>query len=291
MNRKFYEVSDKVFSFFIKLLSFISVLLLGFIIIFIIKEAFIVFKEVPLYKFVFLKGWKPTSTPFKLGIFPMVLGSIYVSMFSLIFALPIGLGAAILLSCIINKRIKNIIGIVIDLLAGIPSVIYGFFGLLVIVKYFEVSFNFPSGESVLAASILLSIMVLPYIISTCEESMEKALNNYKESSKSLGVSKWHMIRYLIIPSSKRAIISAIILAFSRAMGETMAVMMVIGNTPILPRLLSKAQTIPSLIALEMGGAQIDSMHYHGLFAAGLVLMIILFIINTLFYYLKRGFID
>ncbi|WP_432408402.1 phosphate ABC transporter permease subunit PstC [Wukongibacter sp. M2B1] len=291
MSKKIHMTLDGVFGIVVKGVSLLVVMLLGFIIIFVLKEAFLVFKEVPFYQFVFTKGWKPTSQPIKLGILPMILASIYVSLLAILFSLPIGLGTSIFLSFVVNKRLKRIIRIIVDLMAGIPSVIYGFFGLVVIVKFFEVKFDFTSGETVLSASILLSIMILPYIVSTCEESIEKVRNNYQSMSKALGVSKWYMIRHLILPSAKRAVISALILALSRALGETMAIMMVIGNSPIYPKLLGKAQTIPALIALEMGGAQIDSMHYHGLFAAGFILMLTLLIINTIFYYIRKNYID
>lgn len=291
LSKKIHMTLDGVFGIVVKGVSLLAVMLLGFIIIFVLKEAFLVFKEVPFYQFVFTKGWKPTSQPIKLGILPMILASIYVSLLAILFSLPIGLGTSIFLSFVVNKRLKRIIRIIVDLMAGIPSVIYGFFGLVVIVKFFEVKFDFTSGETVLSASILLSIMILPYIVSTCEESIEKVRNNYQSMSKALGVSKWYMIRHLILPSAKRAVISALILALSRALGETMAIMMVTGNSPIYPKLLGKAQTIPALIALEMGGAQIDSMHYHGLFAAGFILMLTLLIINTIFYYIRKNYID
>src|SRR5699024_9983822 len=137
---------------------------------------------------------------------------------------------------------------IIDILAGVPSVVYGFIGLLVLVKFFEIRYSFPSGESVLAGGILLSIMMLPFVISTCEESMKRIYETYLPSSNAIGVSKSYMIRKLILPNSKRSILASAVLALGRGMGETMAVMMVIGNSPIMPKLLGRAQTIPSLIA-------------------------------------------
>jgi len=182
---------------------------------------------------------------------------------------------------------KRFIRGIVDVLAGIPSVVYGFIGLLVLVKFFEVKFSFSSGESVLAGGIILSIMMLPYIISTCDESMEKVYKEYAQYSNALGVSKSYMIRKIVIPESRRSILASIVLALGRGMGETMAVMMVIGNAPIMPKLLKKCQTIPSLIALEMGMAEVGSLHYHSLFAAGFILMLILFIINIFLYFIKK----
>ena len=223
-----------------------------------------------------------------LPILPIILGTIYVSLIGILIALPIGVGSAVVLSSYTNERLKRVIRSVIDILAGIPSVVYGFVGLLVLVKFFEVKFSFASGESVLAGGILLSIMMLPFIISTCDESMEKVYSDYYQYSSALGVSKSYMIRKIILPESRKSILVAIVLALGRGMGETMAVMMVIGNAPIMPSLLKKCQTIPSLIALEMGMAEVGSLHYHALFASGFVLIIILFIINIILYFIKKS---
>lgn len=291
MTRKLRWMIEKGFRFFLYFFCFISLVILGFIMFFIVKESLSIFKEISFIDFLFTKGWKPLAEPIKLGILPMILASLYVSLLALLISLPLGVGMAIFLSVIMDQRKRKVCKPMIDLLAGIPSVVYGFFGLLVIVKFMEVNFSFSTGESVLSAGILLSIMILPYIISTYDESMIKVINNYQVSSNALGVSKWHMVRFLILPGTLSAIISAGILGLSRAMGETMAVMMVIGNTPLYPRLLGKAQTIPTLIALEMGGAQVDSMHYHALFAAGFVLMLLLFVINIIFYFLRKTYLE
>ena len=194
---------------------------------------------------------------------------------------------AVVLSCYTNRNVKRLIRGIVDILAGVPSVIYGFVGLLVVVKFFEVNLSLASGESVLSGGIVLSVMLLPFIVSTCDESMEKIYREYSQSSRALGVSKSYMIRNLLLPASKRSILASVVLALGRGMGETMAVMMVIGNAPIVPRLLGKAQTIPSLIALEMGMAEVGSLHYHALFASGFVLMIMLLIINGLLYVIKN----
>ncbi|WIV12217.1 phosphate ABC transporter permease subunit PstC [Proteiniborus sp. MB09-C3] len=283
-----YRILDKAFSIIIKLLTLFSLLLLAFVIIFIFKESFVFFKEVSIFKFISGRIWNPLSSPDKLSILNIILGTLYVAFVAIVIALPIGVGSALLLSGYIKGRRRTIIRGIIDILGGIPSVVYGFIGLLVLVKFFEVKFDFPTGESVLAGGILLSLMVLPYIISTCDETMEKVYNSHLSSSQALGVSNNYFIRKLVLVESKKGIIAAVVLALGRAMGETMAVMMVIGNAPMAPKLLGKAQTIPSLIALEMGMAEVGSLHYHGLFAAGFVLMIMILIINIIIYYVKRS---
>ncbi len=279
---------EKIFSFFVRGCAFFSVSLLAFILFFIIKESIPIFKKVSIFQYLFGTGWRPLSNPPSFSIFPMILSTLYVSIVAIIIALPIGVGCALFLANFIKEEIKEIIKTLIHILAAIPSVIYGFIGLLVLVKFFENYFSLSSGESILCGGILLSIMILPYIISTCEESMTKIHKKYKISSCALGVSKWHMVYHLILPASRKSILAGTILALGRAMGETMAVMMVIGNAPIFPKLLGKGQTIPSLIALEMGSAQVESLHYHAIFASGLVLMVLLFIINIIFYYMKKN---
>lgn len=285
-----WKKSDKIFTYFIKSMTFLSFLILGFIIIFIIKESFPLFKEMTISDFILGKRWRPYSenNP-AIGIYNIIAATIYVAFIGTIIAFPFGVGCSIFLSCVVSEKIKNIIKPYIDILAGVPSVIYGFMGLVIIVKFFE-KLGRASGESVLAGGILLSIMILPFMIGTCEETMTVIRKKYENSSKSLGISKWYMISELILPASVKSIFVAVILSLSRALGETMAVMMVIGNAPIFPKLLGKSQTISSLIALEMGMVEVGSIHYNALFTSGLVLMIMILGINISINYFKRKFI-
>ncbi len=281
------KIREKIFEILIKMLTLFSVLILAFVVIFIFKESLTFFKEVSLLKFITGRKWNPLGPPEELSILNIIWGTVYVSLVAIAIALPIGIGTAVVLSCYTNRNVKRLIRGIVDILAGVPSVIYGFVGLLVVVKFFEVNLSLASGESVLSGGIVLSVMLLPFIVSTCDESMEKIYREYSQSSRALGVSKSYMIRNLLLPASKRSILASVVLALGRGMGETMAVMMVIGNAPIVPRLLGKAQTIPSLIALEMGMAEVGSLHYHALFASGFVLMIMLLIINGLLYVIKN----
>lgn len=281
------KIREKIFEILIKMLTLFSVLILAFVVIFIFKESLTFFKEVSLLKFITGRKWNPLGPPEELSILNIIRGTVHVSLVGIAIALPIGIGTAVVLSCYTNRNVKRLIRGIVDILAGVPSVIYGFVGLLVVVKFFEVNLSLASGESVLSGGIVLSVMLLPFIVSTCDESMEKIYREYSQSSRALGVSKSYMIRNLLLPASKRSILASVVLALGRGMGETMAVMMVIGNAPIVPRLLGKAQTIPSLIALEMGMAEVGSLHYHALFASGFVLMIMLLIINGLLYVIKN----
>lgn len=286
-----YQKFEKVFAVFSRIFTLISIVLLFLVIIFITKESMLIFREINLFAFMSGLEWKPLASEPKLAILPMILATFYVSIVAVLISLPIGIGCALELAVLENEKLKEFFTAILGVLAGIPSVIYGFIGLLVVVKFLEKNLMIAAGESMLAGGIVLAVMVLPYIVSSALETMEKTYEKYKEPSLALGVSKSYMIRALILPHAKGAILTSIILAFARAMGETMAVMMVIGNSPILPKLLGKGETIPALIALEIGTAGLDSLHYHALFTAGFVLMIFLIFLNALFYLIKKKFIS
>lgn len=254
---------------------------LAFVIYFIVREALPLFYEVSLEEFLFGKRWMPIDftgeTAF--GIFNFLAATVFVSFVAMVLALAMGLGAAVYLSCQASDRARSYLYPVIDLLAGIPSVIYGFIGLVTLVRLFMRA-GVSTGSCVLAAGILLSVMLLPFLISSCSETMLAARRSYLPASQALGVSKWYTVAAVILPASWKNILLAVILAIGRAMGETMAVMMVMGNANLFPRLLGKGESIASLIALEMGTAVVGSTHYHALYAAGLVLLVLLCVINV-----------
>jgi len=239
----------------------------------------------------FLTGeeWFPTAKPVaQLGVKPLILGTLWVSLGAILFALPLGLAAAIFLSEIANSRIRNILKPLIELLAGIPSVVYGFFGLVVIVPLIQQIFDLPVGETGLAGSIILGIMALPTIITISEDSMGNTQRAMKEASLALCASKWQTIYKVVIPYSASGITAGAILGIGRAIGETMAVLMVTGNAAIIPTtLLEPVRTIPATIAAELGEAPNGGVHYQALFALGCILFIITLIINLLVEYISR----
>lgn len=279
---------DRLSSFLVGLLTAGAVSILAFLIIFIFLESLPAFREIGVLPLLTGTKWYPVAFGGQpaYGILPMLLATLYVSVIAVALALIMGIGMALYLSCVAGNRQRAVLGAFLDLLAGIPSVVYGFVGLMVIVKLFE-KLGRSAGESILAGGILLSIMILPYMVSACGETMLKLRRKYENASAALGVSKWYMAARLILPASGRSILVSMILATGRAMGETMAVMMVIGNAPKLPSLLGKGETIASLIALEMGMAEFGSVHYHALYAAGFVLMAVLCIINAVFSGIKN----
>ena len=282
-------IKDSFFKIIVKLISIISFFILFFVIIFIIKEALPLFQNLTIKEFIMGDRWRPISAKPGMGIFNIIVGTIYVGIVGVVIVLPFGIGVSIFLSCITSLKIRKFFKSAIDLLAGIPSVIYGFMGLIIVVKIFE-NFGRSSGESVLAGGIVLAIMLLPFMVSVLEETMTKLINKYKKESISLGVSKQYLVSELVLPLSIKSLVVALVLSFARALGETMAVMMVIGNAPIFPKLLGKTQTISSLIALEMGMVEVGSLHYSALFASAVVLMLILIIINIIIDYFRYKFI-
>ncbi len=225
--------------------------------------------------------WFPTAQPAaRMGVMPLLLGTLLVAFFSIVFALPLGLAAAIYLAEIANDRVRNILKPMIELLAGIPSVVYGFFGLVVIVPFVQEAFNLPVGETALAGSIVLGIMALPTIITVSEDALRTTPRYMKEASLALGATHWQTIKNVIVPYAASGITAAAILGIGRAIGETMAVLMVTGNSAIMPTsLLQPVRTITATIAAELGEAPFGGLHFKALFALGCILFLITLVIN------------
>ncbi len=227
------------------------------------------------------KEWYPTATPSaQYGLLPLLLGTIWVSLGAILLSLPFGIAVAVYLAEIASMRVRNFLKPLIELLAGIPSVVYGFFGLVVIVPFLQQTFKLPVGETALAGSIVLAIMALPTIITVAEDAMRTVPRATKEASLALGATQWQTIYRVIIPYAKSGITSAAVLGIGRAIGETMAVLMVTGNAAVIPHtLLEPVRTIPATIAAELGEASAGSGHYQALFALGCILFLITMIIS------------
>ena len=227
------------------------------------------------------KEWYPTATPSaQYGLLPLLLGTLWVSLGAILLSLPFGIAVAVYLAEISTMRVRNLLKPLIELLAGIPSVVYGFFGLVVIVPFLQESFKLPVGETALAGSIVLAIMALPTIITVAEDALRNVPRATKEASLALGATQWQTIYRVMIPYAKSGITSAAVLGIGRAIGETMAVLMVTGNAAVIPHsLLEPVRTIPATIAAELGEASAGSGHYQALFALGCILFLITMIIN------------
>ena len=225
--------------------------------------------------------WFPTATPApQFGFLPLIAGTLWVSFFAILFALPFGLAIAIYMSEVANPRVRNVLKPVVELLSGIPSVVYGFFGLIVIVPLLQQTFNLPVGESGLAGSIVLAIMALPTIITVSEDAMRNCPRSMREASLALGASQWQTVYKVVVPYSVSGIASGVVLGIGRAVGETMAVLMVTGNAAVIPHsILEPLRTIPATIAAELGEAPAGGAHYQALFLLGVVLFFITLLIN------------
>lgn len=227
------------------------------------------------------KEWFPTATPAPLfGILPLLAGTIWVSLFAILFALPFGISIAVYMSEVASPKVRNFLKPVIELLNGIPSVVYGFFGLIIIVPLLQQVFGLPVGESGLAGSLVLAIMALPTIVTVAEDAMRNCPRTLREASLALGATKWQTIYKVVIPSSMSGIASGVVLGIGRAVGETMAVLMVTGNAAVIPTsILEPLRTIPATIAAELGEAPAGGAHYQSLFLLGVILFFITFFIN------------
>ena len=223
----------------------------------------------------------PTATPAPLfGFLPLITGTLWVSLFAILIALPFGLSVSIYMSEVADSKVRSWLKPVIELLSGIPSVVYGFFGLIVIVPLIQKVFDLPVGESGLAGSIVLAIMALPTIITVTEDAMRNCPRAMREASLALGASQWQTIYKVVIPYSISGITSGVVLGIGRAIGETMAVLMVTGNAAVIPTtILEPLRTIPATIAAELGEAPAGGPHYQALFLLGVVLFFITLIIN------------
>lgn len=260
--------------------SIIAVIL---ICIFLFASGIPTIKEIGFSNFLFGTSWKPSQNLY--GIFPMIIGSIYATAGAIIIGVPIGILCAVFMSRYCSKRLYKVLKPAIELLAGIPSIVYGFFGLMVIVPVVQ-QYLGGSGKSLLTASILLGIMILPTIISVAESNIRAVPEHYYEGALALGATKERSIFKTVLPAARMGILAGVILGIGRAIGETMAVVMVCGNQAIIPEsITSGARTLTANIVLEMGYA--SGLHRDALIATAIVLFIFILIINLSFSALKR----
>lgn len=256
----------------------LSILAVAVICIFIFANGIPAIKEIGFTDFIFGTRWRPSAGEF--GIFPMIVASIYVTAGAIIIGVPIGILTAVFLANYCPKKIYKVIKPLINLLASIPSVVYGFFCLVVVVPIIQ-ELTHTSGKGILTASILLGIMILPTIINTAESSIRAVPDMYYEGALALGATKERSIFKTVIPAAKSGIMSGIILSIGRAIGETMAVVMIAGNQTIMPEsITSGVRTLTSNIVMEMGYA--SGLHRGALIATAVVLFVFILIINICF---------
>ncbi len=239
--------------------------------------------KISLNDFFLGREWLPTATPAPLfGIVPLVLGTLLVSLIAILIAIPLGVGVAIYLAKIASENVRKFLKPAIELLAGIPSVVYGFFGLVVLAPIVQKAGALSMGETAFTGSLILAIMALPTIISIAEDAMRNTPKAMQDASLALGATKWQTIHKVIIPYASSGIAAAVVLGVGRAIGETMAVLMVTGNAAVIPHsMFESVRTIPATIAAELGEAPAGGTHYQSLFLLGCVLFVITLIISII----------
>ena len=270
------ERSEKLIRLALLVIACSAVSVLIIITIFIFAQGTPILFKYGVKQFLFGQDWYPGEKSF--GLLPMIIGSLYVTLGALVVGVPFGLACAITLTEFSSRRISRTIKPLIELLAGIPSVVYGFIGVVILVPFIRDTFGGP-GLSVLSASVILGIMILPTIISISMDSIQALPRTYREGSIALGATRWQTVRLVLLPAARSGIIASIILGMGRAIGETMAVIMIAGNAAAIPRsILAPVRTLTSNIALEMGYA--SGEHRQALFATGVILFIIIMVLNT-----------
>lgn len=277
-------LKEKIFKGVFAFCAIISILAVGMICLFLFANAIPTIHEIGFIYFVFGMDWYPTEEIF--GIFPIIIGSFYVTALAIFIGVPIGVLSAIYISAFCPRTLKKIIIPAVELLGAIPSVVYGFFGLVVIVPILANIFSGTPGKSVLAASIILAIMILPTIILVSKAALDSVPSSYCEGALALGASKERAIFFASLPAAKSGILSSIILGVGRAIGEAMAVIMVAGNQVQIPEsMLDGVRTLTTNIVLEMGYA--TDLHKEVLIANAVVLFVFILLINACFNALKR----
>ena len=274
---------EKVFEILFLLTAGFSILAVLMICLFLFANGIPAIHKIGVIDFLFGQKWKPGNDLY--GIFPMIVGSLYVTAGAIIFGVPVGLMTAVFLSRFCPKKLHGILKNGIDLLAGIPSVVYGFFGLMVIVPFVRKVFG-GNGSSILTASLLLGMMILPTIISVSESSLNSVPSTYYEGARALGATHERAVFMVMLPAAKSGILAGVILGIGRAIGETMAVIMVAGNQARIPdSILKGVRTLTANIVIEMGYAA--DLHREALIATGVVLFVFILGINMTFNLVKN----
>jgi phosphate transport system permease protein len=270
--------------------AFVSVLTLALIVVFLFREGIPIFKEVSVADFILGKEWYPTYDPPSYGIWPLIIGSAVVTVFSCLIAVPLGVLSAVYISEIAPASIKDVTKSIIELLAGIPSVVLGFFGMVVVAPFIQETFDLPTGLNIVNASVILAIMAIPTISSISEDALYAVPQEFKDASYALGATKYETITKVIMPAALSGISTAVILGMARAIGETMVVLMVAGGAAAIPEsIFDSVRPMPASIAAEMGEAPFGSGHYHALFATGIVLFFLTLIFNLIADYISQKF--
>jgi phosphate transport system permease protein len=284
------QTKELIIKYIFFLFALVSVIVLGLIVFSLFREGLPIFGKVSVKEFLFGMEWYPTYDPPSFGIFPLIVGSFIVTLLATLIAVPLGVLAAIYISEIAPRSIKEIIKSAIELLAGLPSVVLGFFGMVVVAPWLQDTFDLPTGLNIVNASMILALMAIPTISSISEDALYAVPREFKEASYALGATKVETITRVIIPAALSGISTAVMLGMARAIGETMVVLMVAGGAAAIPEsLFDSVRPMPASIAAEMGEAPFRSLHYSALFAIGIVLFFLTLTFNLVADYVSHKF--
>ncbi|MCF7707376.1 MAG: phosphate ABC transporter permease subunit PstC [Verrucomicrobia bacterium] len=284
-------IAESLIEWVIRLCGISAIIFIFAIFLFVFKEgAEFLFNELDLTEFFFSKEWYPTSGYNKrYGVLALIVGTGSVTILAMLIAVPFGLGAAVFISEFCGPRLKESLKILIELLAAIPSVVWGFIGLTVINQLIIHVFNAPVGLNILNGGIILALMSVPIIVSIGEDALKAVPDSYREAAVAMGATRWQLIRRVLLPAAKNGLLAAALLGVGRAVGETMAVLMATGHSVNMPNsVLDSVRTLTATIAAELGEAPVNSDHYQVLFIIGLLLFSITFVVNMTADLIVRG---
>lgn len=271
---------ELLITFFIKSAGYSAIVFVGMIFIFLLIEGLPAIQKVSLGS-LFSSRWYPIENYF--GILPLIGGTVIITLGAILIAVPFGIGTAVYLSEIAPRWVRELMKPFIEILGGIPSVVLGFLGMLILSPFLRNLLELPTGLTALAGSILLGGIAIPTVVSVAEDALDAVPKSYRDASLAIGATEWQTIWRVTLPAARSGVLTAIMLGVGRAIGETMTVMMVTGNAPILPKgisdLFSPVRTMTATIAAEMGEVASGSVHYHLLFLIGIVLFLISLVVN------------
>jgi phosphate transport system permease protein len=281
---------DRFMSYFFLVVATASIAVLFMITLFLFMEGIPIFQKISLKNFLFGEFWYPTADPPDFGIFPLIIGSLSVTILSALISIPLGVFTAIYLAEIASYRFREIVKPMVELLASLPSVVIGFFGMVIVAPFLQETFDIATGLNICNAALMLAFMSVPTICSLSEDAIYSVPVSLKEASLALGATSLDTIVRVTIPASISGISTAIILGMSRVIGETMVVLMVAGGAAMVPgSVFDPARPLPSSIAAEMGEASYRGDHYYALFAIGIVLFIFTFLFNLIADYISNKY--
>jgi len=264
--------------------------ILFLIMIFLIREGVPLFTEISVSDFIAGSEWYPTSENPRYGVFPLIMASVSVTVLASVISIPLSLAVAVYLAELAGSRVREIVKPVVEIIASIPSVVIGFFGMVVVAPFLINEFNIDSGLNMFNASLMLAFMAVPTIASISEDAISSVPVNLKEASYALGANRWQTIFHVTLPASLSGIWTAIILGISRVIGETMVVLMVAGGATLIPHsVFDPVRPLTSNIAAEMAEAEVGGIHYNALFAIGIILFVITFLFNIVADYLSNKY--